>query len=190
MPTKTKKNSNVNGSATKSEVVELTNMTAKNEEADALITRYALFGTATGLIPTMGLDVAAATAVQTKMVRDLAEIYDYKIDDQLVRTALTMALSSVGGRILSTLANVVAGSFTPLKVLLGGATSAAVSGFLTYETGKIYQACMQEGKDPAEIGVIEIANHIVAQVKSGKWDPTSYSVQRQLSSFIGNAPKN
>ncbi|WP_020569645.1 YcjF family protein [Neolewinella persica] len=186
----TKKIATANGPVSTTEVIEITDMTAKNEQADALIGKYSLFGTATGLIPVAGVDVAAATAVQTKMIRDLAEIYGYDIDDQLLRTAITTGITAVGGRILSVVAETVAQSFTPLKMLVGGATSAAISGFLTYETGKVYQAQMQQGKDPMEIGVIEIVNHIVAQLQAGKLDPSSYSVKNQLSNFIGSNRQN
>lgn len=171
-------------------VIDYTDIATKNEKADALIKRYALFGTAAGLIPTIGLDVAAATALQTKMIRDLAGIYGYDIDDQLVRTAITTGMTAIGGRILSTLAETAAKSFSPLKMVMGGATAAAISGFLTLEMGKIYQAKMQDGHNPADIGVLEIVNHIVAQVQAGKWDPTSFSVTSQLSSFMGKGRQN
>jgi uncharacterized protein (DUF697 family) len=168
------------------EVLELNDLSTQDEQADALIKRYALLGTATGLIPTFGLDVAAATAVQTKMINDLADVYGYDIDDQLIRTAITTGVAALGGRILSSIADMVAASFTPLKILVSGATSAAISGFLTYEIGKIYQAQMQAGKNPSDIGVMEIVNHVVAEVQSGKWDPANFSVKKQLTSFIEN----
>lgn len=186
----TKKLTTTNGSVPTAEAIEITDMAAKNEKADALIGRYSLLGTATGLIPIMGIDVAAATAVQTKMIRDLAEIYDFDVDDQLIRMAINNGITILGGRIVSIVAETVAQSFTPLKMLVGGATSAAISGFLTYETGKIYQARMQEGQNPMDIGVVDIVNHVIAQLQAGKWDPSSYSVKQQLTNFIGSNREN
>lgn len=162
------------------------NLHPKREEADALIRRYALFGTASGLIPTFGLDVAAATAIQTKMIKDLADIYEFDIDDQLMRTALTSGITALGGRLITMMASMLATSFSPLKMFLGGATSAVVSGFLTMEIGKLYQSRMELGENPADIGVMDIVNHVAAQIQEGKWDPGSLSLTKQMSSLVFN----
>ncbi len=163
-----------------------TNLTEKREVADRLIRKYALFGTATGLIPTFGIDVAAATAVQTKMIKDLADIYEFDIDDQLMRTAITSGITALGGRILTQIAAMLANTFSPLKMFLGGATSAVVSGFLTLEIGKLYQSQMELGKNPADIGVFDIVNHVVGQVQEGKWDPSQLSLGKQVSNLMKN----
>ena len=144
----------------------------KSEQADAIVKRYALFGTATGLIPTFGLDVAALTAIQVKMIKDLADVYEYDINDQMIRTTITTGVTALGSRILTGLATSLTKSFSPLKFLVGGATQAALSGFMTAEIGKIYQARLSSGQNPSEITVGEIINHIIAQVQEGKFNPT------------------
>jgi len=53
------------------------------------------------LIPFTGIDVLAATAIQTKMVSELAEVYEYDIDDQLLRTVINTGIASVAGRLLT-----------------------------------------------------------------------------------------
>lgn len=147
----------------------------KEEQADNIIRRYALFGTGTGLIPFFGLDVAALTAVQVKMIKDLADVYEYKIDEQMMRITISSGIVSLGGRLLTGVATSLAKSFSPLKFLIGGATQAALAGFMTAEIGKIYQARMSSGENPADITVNEVVNHIIAQVKEGKWNPTKVS---------------
>ncbi|MTB51996.1 DUF697 domain-containing protein [Lewinella sp. W8] len=144
---------------------------AQREEANSIIKRYALLGTATGLIPVFGLDVAANTALQTKMIKDLADVYEYDIDEQLLRTAITSGITSLGSRILTGIAAGLATSFPLFKTLASSAAQAAVAGFITMEIGRIYQAHMEEGQNPAEIDVMVIINHIVEQVQEGKWDP-------------------
>lgn len=159
---------------------------AKRKEANAIIRRYTLFGTVTGLIPNFGLDVAAATAVQTKMIKDMADVYGFDIDDQLLRTAITTGVTALGGRILTEIASALATSFSPLKMFLGSATQAAVSGFLTLEIGNLYQSRMELGENPADIGIMDIVNHIVAQVQEGKWDPSKLSLVHQMGTLAGN----
>lgn len=156
----------------------------KREKANAIIRRYTLFGTATGLIPTIGLDVAAATAVQTKMIKDLAEVYEFDIDDQLIRTAITTGVTAIAGRIVTEIASAVASSFNPLKMFIGGATRAAVSGFLTLEMGNLYQSRMELGENPADISIMDIVNHIVAQIQEGKWDPSKLSLTHQMGALV------
>lgn len=157
----------------------------KRKEADAIIRRYTLLGTVTGLIPNFGLDVAAATAVQTKMIKDLAEVYEFDIDDQLLRTAITTGIASLGGRILTEIATMVADTISPLKAILGSATQAAVAGFLTLEIGNLYQYQMELGENPSDIVVMDIVNHIVAQVQEGKWDPAKLSLAHQMGTLVG-----
>jgi len=160
------------------------NLSEKSMEADKIIKRYALFSTGSGLIPFIGIDVLAATAIQTQMVRELADIYDYDIDDQLLRTVINTGITSVGGRILTQIAGSLAETITPLKMFVNGATQAAVSGFLTLEIGNIYKSRMELGENPADISVMEIVSHIVDQVQEGKWDPNKLSLTNQLGGML------
>lgn len=157
---------------------------ARTEEVNAIIRKYALFGTATGLIPVFGIDVAAATAVQTKMVQDLAKVYGYDISDQWTQTAISNGVTALGGRMLSGLISGLAKSFSPLKALVGGALSAAFAGFITAEIGKIYHAKMQAGVNPADITASDVVNHIIAQLREGKFNPTN--IRSQFSYLTSN----
>lgn len=150
---------------------------ARSEAANAIVRKYALFGTATALIPVFGVDVAALTAVQTKMVNDLAENYGYDLSDQLMQTALTNGITSLASRVITGMLTGIAKSFTPLKSLVGGALSAAFAGFVTAETGKIYQARMEAGQHPADIKVSDIIDHIILQLREGKFNPTNVKGQ-------------
>ena len=163
-----------------------THLDEKRTESDALINRYALLGTASGLIPVFGLDVAASTAIQTKMIKDLADIYEFDIDDQILRTVITTGVTALVGRVLTAAAGMLAQTISPLKMFLNGATKAAVSGFLTLEIGKLYQSRMELGENPADITIMSIADHVIAQVKEGKWDPSKLSLTSQLSSMVKN----
>ncbi|MCP9236737.1 DUF697 domain-containing protein [Lewinella sp. JB7] len=161
-----------------------TDLQNKNEQADAIIKRYALFGTATGLIPTFGLDVAVLTGVQVKMIKELARVYEYDVDDQMIRMTITTGVTSLMGRLITGVATSITKAFSPLKFLIGGATQAALSGFLTAETGKIYQARLANGENPADITVSEIVNHVVAQIQQGEWNPTRVAGFRNNFSYL------
>ncbi|CAH0999009.1 hypothetical protein LEM8419_00302 [Neolewinella maritima] len=171
-------------SASSENLPTTTDTANKAEQADAIIKRYALFGTATGLIPFFGLDVAAMTAIQVKMIKELANVYEYDIDDQMIRMTITTGVTSLAGRLVTGVLTSITKAFSPLKFLIGGATQAALSGFLTAETGKIYQARMSSGENPADITVSEIVNHVVAQIQQGEWNPTKVAGFRNNFSYL------
>ena len=177
---------NESAAVTAAKAVQTPELMEKRTEADSLIRRYALLGTASGLIPVFGLDVAATTAIQTKMIKDLADVYEFDIDDQIMRTAITTGVTALVGRILSQAAGMVANIAGPASFLLGGATSAAISGFLTMEIGHLYKTKMELGQNPADIALMDIADHIITQVKQGKWDPSALSLQKQLGAMVTN----
>ena len=161
-----------------------TDLGNKNEQADAIVRRYALFGTATGLIPAFGLDVIALTAVQVKMIKELANVYEYNVDDQMIRMTITTGVTALAGRLLTGVATSITKAFSPLKFLIGGATQAALSGFLTAEIGKIYQARLESGENPADITVSEIVNHVINQVQAGEWNPMKVAGIRSNFSYL------
>ncbi len=161
----------------------------KQAEADALIRRYALYGTAAGLIPSFGLDVIAMTALQVKMIKELANIYEYDVDDQMIRMTITTGVTALGSRLLVNVATAITKAFSPLKFLIGGATQAALSGFMTAEVGKIYQARLANGENPAEITVSEIVNHVVSQVQQGEWNPTKVAGFRSNFGYLLSSKK-
>ncbi len=166
-----------------------TNLQNKDEQANAIIRRYSLYGTGTALIPMFGLDVAALTAVQVRMIKELAELYEYDVNDQMIRMTITTGVTSLAGRLLTGIATSITKAFSPLKFLVGGATQAALSGFMTAETGKIYQARLSSGQNPSDITVSEIVNHVVAQVQQGKWNPTKVAGFRSNFGYLLNDRK-
>ncbi|WP_116127794.1 DUF697 domain-containing protein [Lewinella sp. IMCC34183] len=171
------------------------NLPAKNgpdgkaDQADSIIRRYALYGTAAGLIPSFGLDVIAMTAIQVKMIKDLADLYDYDVDDQMIRMTITTGITSLGSRLITGVATSLARAFSPLKFLIGGATQAALSGFMTAEIGKIYQARLASGENPADVSVSEIVNHVISQVQQGKWNPTKVAGFRNNFGYLLSSNK-
>lgn len=152
------------------------------ERADALIRRYALYATGSALIPGFGLDVAAVTAVQTKMISELGKMYGFENNDQLIRTAVTAGITALGSRVLSGALAGLAKTVTPMKGLIGGAMQAGFSGFVTAETGFYYLQRMQAGDNPGDVKVTDIVGYITDQVKAGKFNPTSMGgLKNQLS---------
>lgn len=153
------------------------NASSKSERAHEIIRKYALLGTATGLIPVFGIDVVAATAVQTKMVLDLSEVYGYDLEDQTYEVALSSGITALGGRVITGMITSLAKSFAPLESLVGSALSAAFAGFITSEIGQAYHTKMEAGHHPGKIKASDIVEHIIQQLRAGKFNPTSIKGQ-------------
>jgi uncharacterized protein (DUF697 family) len=63
-------------------------MSERFEKATALIRRYSYWSAGFGLIPVPVIDLAAITATQIKMVRDLAGIYERQFSEEMVRASI------------------------------------------------------------------------------------------------------
>ena len=142
----------------------------RSERANYIIGRYALFGTAAGLLPHAAVNVAALTAVQTKMIQEIAKIYHVEYTESTVRLAVQNVITSLASRIVVGGVSRLIKSFGPLKYLLGGMSSAALSGALTAEVGQIYKQHFQGGGTLADITLEQIFQHIKGQVESGEFN--------------------
>lgn len=158
--------------------------TERDERAAALIRRYALYCTGSTFLPSMVLDVAAQTAIQTKMIIELGKLYGFETDEQIVRTAVTSGITSLGGRMLSGALAGLAKQFTPLKSLFGGLLEAAFSGFLTAEVGLYYQQQLIAGHNPGDVTVVDIIDHITDQIQAGKFNPTASAGLRNQFAYL------
>jgi len=50
--------------------------------------------------------------------------------------------------------------------------------------GNLYQSRMELGENPADISIMDIVNHIVAQIQEGKWDPSKLSLTHQMGALV------
>lgn len=154
------------------------------DRADSLIRRYALFATGSALIPGFGLDIAAVTAVQTKMVSELGKLYGFDNNDQLLRTAVTSGITSLGSRVLSGAITGLARTVTPMRGLIGGAMQAGFAGFVTAETGFYYLQRLQMGDNPGDVKVTDIVSYLSDQVRAGKFNPASMGGLKNQFSYL------
>lgn len=111
--------------------------------ADATINDHVLYAIGGAAVPIPVVDLAAVTAVQLNLVRDLSEIYGVPYE---LRSGKAIVSSLVGAslpRIGASLVKAVPGA----GMLLGAFTQAALSGATTYALGKVFQRHFSEGHD-------------------------------------------
>lgn len=118
---------------------------------EAIIRRNMYWSMGAGALPVFLLDTAALIAVQVKMLRELAVIYDVPFKSEIVRSAVGTLLSgvtatSVGAGVLSSsLLRGVMYGIPLIGPLVGIATMPAFYAAFTYATGKVFQQHFASG---------------------------------------------
>ena len=109
-------------------------------QTDEIIKNHIIYSMAAGLIPVPIADIAAVTAIQVAMVKQLASLYAVTYSENSGK-ALISALTG------STLARVGASAVKALPgvgTLIGNAGQAALAGISTYALGRIYREHLVE----------------------------------------------
>lgn len=119
---------------------------SKGQRAERIIRDNIAWSCAAGLIPVPLFDIAAITAAQLKLVRELSELYGVPFQDHLGRNVVASLVGSVGsaavGRgIFCSLLKAV-----PVVGSIGGLISVPiVAGAATYALGKVFVEHFESG---------------------------------------------
>jgi uncharacterized protein (DUF697 family) len=118
----------------------------KKSEADRLIRQYIGWSCAGGLVPVPLLDIAAITAAQIQLVRELSALYGVPFQDHLGRNVVASLVGGVGsaaagrGIFCSVLKAV------PVIGTIGGLISVPiVAGSATYALGQVFVEHFEQG---------------------------------------------
>jgi len=109
-------------------------MENKNEKAQETINNHVMWAMGAGAIPLPIIDVAAVTAIQLDMLKQLCGIYEVNY----LESSGKSLISAIAG---STLAKIAASFMKGIPVigtLLGGVSMAAMSGASTYGMGQVF----------------------------------------------------
>ncbi len=115
------------------------------QELDKILRHHTYASTGVGLIPVPAADIAGLMAVQLRMIKEIAEIYEVPFLKEAVKKVLT---SLIGGVVLTNampfLASMV--KFIPLVgQTLGMAAMPIACGASTYATGKVFIQHFESG---------------------------------------------
>ena len=136
--------------------------------AEPIIQRHVVFAAGAGFIPVPVFDIAAVTAVQLDMIKQLCNLYEQDYNE-------TSGKAFVGTLTSTTLARMTAhsvGSF--FKVIpiigtaLGGATVAAFAGATTYAIGQVVTQHFDSGGSILDFDGADVKDFYEEQVEKGK----------------------
>lgn len=109
-------------------------MENRNEKSQEIIKNHVLWAMGAGAVPLPIIDVAAVTAVQLDMLKQLCGIYEVNY----LESSGKSLISAIAG---STLAKIAASFMKGIPVIgtfIGGVSMAAMSGASTYAMGQVF----------------------------------------------------
>lgn len=157
---------------------------ATQQAVDDIIRKHSLLASGAGLIPVLGLDVAATTAVQVRMVKQMAQAFDLPFNNRHQRTLLTALAGSVVSRLAAFAVREFTGSFSAFGSLAEEMTNAAVAGFFTAAMGEIYKNHFFRGGTLDDLELTDFVDHLKMQIEAGKLHPKQFAGVQSAFSFL------
>lgn len=149
-------------------------MSIRAEGAQRLVNRHALYSAAAGLVPVPVFDLAAITAVQIKMLKDMADYYGIPFQSDLGKS-LVSAL--IGGVVPTKLTYGVAGSMIKgvpvIGQLLGIFTAPAFASASTYAVGKVFIAHFEAGGTLLDFDPAKMRQHFKSEYEAAHTNVTA-----------------
>ncbi len=137
----------------------------QDRHADTVIRSHVLFSMASGAIPIAFADLAAVSAVQLDMVRNLCEVYQVDFSTKrgkaLVSSITTAALARAGAASLVKLVP-VAGT------LIGSVTGGVLAGASSYGLGQAFKTHLSAGGTFLDLDVDRLKRIYREQFEKGK----------------------
>jgi uncharacterized protein (DUF697 family) len=135
---------------------------------DAIIKRHVYWAVGAGLIPLPVVDIAAVTAIQVDMLKQVCSFYKIDYSEETGKTWITALATSTMSSVLARV-GASAVKFIPLVGTMLGATSMAIlSGASTYALGKAFAQHFDKGGTFSNLNEEKVKEIYDEQVKEGK----------------------
>jgi uncharacterized protein (DUF697 family) len=171
----------LNGFYTASQISSIVNSFAnmdseeKQLRANDIIKNHVGFAASAGLIPIPGADLAAVTAVQLNMLRQLAKVYDIKFMDNIGKNIITAIAGSSVARIGASLIKAIPG----IGTVIGDMTMAAMSGASTYALGKMFAKHFANGGTLDNFDIKKSKKVYEEELKNGKTVAKDVAIKKE-----------
>ena len=106
---------------------------SQEQEADRIVTSHVVWAMGGGLIPVPLFDIAAVTAIQMDMLRQLADLHEVELSSSTGKAFVSALTGSTFARIGASLIKAVPGVGT----VIGGISMSVMSGASTYAVGQV-----------------------------------------------------
>ena len=106
----------------------------RRDISESIIRNHVLYAAGGGLIPIPLMDIAAVTAIQLDMLKQLSNLYEIRFD----RSSGKLHVSAMASSVLSRLGASAIKAIPGLGSLIGGVSMAIMSGASTYAIGQVF----------------------------------------------------
>lgn len=133
-------------SAVEPEIVEGSAPVSRAQQAEKIIRDNVAWSCAGGLIPVPLFDIAAITAAQLKLVRELSQLYGVPFEDHLGKNVVASLVGSIGSAAIGRGIFCSILKAVPVIGTLGGLISVPiVAGAATYALGRVFVKHFESG---------------------------------------------
>ena len=136
----------------------------KPVEAERIIRSHVMWAMGAGLIPVPFIDIAAVTAIQLDMIKQLAALYESSVSASEGKAFLSALTGSTFAAIGSSLFKAIPG----IGTVLGGVSMSITSGASTYAVGQVIHAQLLATGSLANIDVNQAKRAYSAAFEEGK----------------------
>lgn len=142
----------------------------RNEYAESVVKTHVLISSGAGLVPFPIVDIAAVTAVQMEMIKQIAALYDIDYPRHFNKSLITALTGSIFARVGASLIKVV----PILGSAIGGVSMAIMSGASTYALGQVFIRHFENGGtfedfDPSTMKKVFSEEYEKGKTKAEQW---------------------
>jgi len=114
-------------------------------EANKLIKEHTLYSLGSGMIPIIGLDILANTAVQMELTRRLCKLYHLKFEEAQLRALLNALVGSTAARVYATGTKSLLKLIPGVGTMVGGVVVGLYAAASTYASGEVFKLHIEKG---------------------------------------------
>lgn len=137
---------------------------SQNQQAGSVVKNHVLISMGAGLVPIPVLDIAAVTAVQMEMVKQIAAVYDIPYPNSFDKSFITALTGSIFARIGASLIKAIPG----VGSIIGGLSMAIMSGASTYAVGQVFIRHFEAGGDFHDFDPMSMRKVFQEEYEKGK----------------------
>ncbi len=142
--------------------------TEQNISIDTIIRRHVIFSMIAGTIPVPIVDIAAITAIQIDLIKDLARAYEVDFSEERGKAVATALIGTTVGNIIGRAGASLVKAIPGVGTLLGIGSMAVLAGASTYALGKVFDYHFREGGNLSDFDVDKMKQMFRDFFESGK----------------------
>ena len=159
--------------------------TPKIDQAHEIVKRNMLWSAGAGLVPVPLLELVAITAVELKLVKELADLYETPFQHDLAKSAIVSLVGSLGAVSIGKMLAYGSLRFIPLIGLpMAVASVSATAAGVTYAIGKVFTAHFETGGTLLDFDAEKMRKHFQEEFAKGVKE-AAQKTAAQASSLTG-----